>query len=383
MVPRPALVDASIVPPSWRPESIWIEHGEEDSPLVVRVREQLAGVPTHVVDTTALTRRESFTDGKRRLVLQRHRGSFLHHCPAGVTGMVCCNYLVLNFASNCPYDCTYCFLQEYLANNPAMKFFTNPGDGLQELDAVLRARPERTFRVGTGELADSLALDDITHLSDELVPFFASRPNALLELKTKSTCIDNLLRHDPKDRVVVSWSVNAPRVCADEEHGAPPLAARIAAAHRVQAAGYKVGFHFDPLVAHDDWEEGYRDAIAAIFRDLDPRRIAWISLGSLRLSRGLKQAIRERSDRGRILTGELVPGADGKERVWRGLRIRMYRQMLQWLREVDAEMPLYICMEPASVWEKTFGEAPSDRVVAEHLVHKHASTPNAPEATGA
>jgi len=353
---------------TWRPEAIWIERGEEDSPVAQRVRQRLADTPVHIVDDTSLAKPDGFAAGKKRLLLQRHQGSFLHHCPAGVSGMVCCNYLVANFASNCPYDCTYCFLQEYIANNAAMKVFTNPGDGLAEIDTVLRAHPQRTFRLGTGELADSLALDSLTDLSRELVPFFAERSNAILELKTKSVCIDNLLGLDPKDRVVVAWSVNARTIAEQEEHGAPSLDERAMAARTVQAAGYKVGLHFDPLVAHEGWEDGYRDAIETMLRGLDPRRIAWISLGSLRLSPALKLAIRTRPDRGRILTGELVPGADGKDRVWRGMRVKMYRQMLQWLREVDATMPLYVCMEPASVWEKVFGEAPADRDVAQRLV---------------
>jgi len=356
----------------WRPQSIWIERGEEDSALARRVRERLPDPPTMVVsDLQTVEPRGDLSAGKQRLVLQRQRGSFLHYCPAGVTGMVCCNYLVLNFASNCPYDCTYCFLQEYVANNPAMKAFTNPEDGLAEIDTVLRAHPERTFRVGTGELADSLALDHLTDLSCTLVPFFAMRPNSLLELKTKSTCIDNLLRLDPKERVVISWSINARQVTEHEDHGTPTLDERAAAARQVQSAGYKLGFHFDPLVAHEGWEEGYRDAIATVFGGLDPRRIAWVSLGSLRLTPGLKLAIRGRADRGRILTGELVPDADGKDRVWRGLRVKMYRRILQWLREVDADLPLYICMEPAGVWEKVFGAAPSDRDVAQLLVATH------------
>jgi len=281
---------------------------------------------------------------------------------------VCCNYLVMNFAANCPFDCSYCFLQDYLANNPALKVFTNVGEGLAELDAALRRHPERTFRVGTGELADSLALDHLTDLSCELVPFFAARSNAVLELKTKSDCIDNLLRLDPKERVVVSWSVNAETIVADEEHGAASLEARITAAERVQAAGYKVGFHFDPLIAHDGWEEGYPATIAKLFRRLDTRRVAWVSLGSLRMTPRLKAAIKARPQKSGVVTGELVPGADGKERLWRGLRVQMYRRMLEWLRSVDDRMPLYICMEPPGVWEKTFGEVPADRQVAERLV---------------
>lgn len=353
---------------SWRPDTICIERGEEDSALAHRVRARLPDVAVRVVADASVVEPASFATGKRALVLQRQRGGFLHHCPAGVTGMVCCNYLVMNFASNCPFDCSYCFLQDYLANNPALKVFTNVADGLAEINAVLQAHPERTFRIGTGERADSLALDHLTDLSCELVPFFAERPNALLELKTKSACIDNLLRLDPKDRVVVSWSMNAPVVAALEELGAAGLDERIAAAARVQAAGYKVGFHFDPLIAHDGWEEGYRDVIQRMFRRLDTRRIAWVSLGSLRMTPRLKAAIKARSERGPLLTSELVPGSDGKARVWRGLRVKMYRRMLEWLRAVDARMPLYICMEPAGVWEKVFGEAPSDREVAQRLV---------------
>jgi spore photoproduct lyase len=353
----------------WRPDAVWVERGAEDSPMARRVLGRVRNVPVHVVDDVRAAHDVArFVDGKRRLVLQPQHGTFLHHCPAGTTGLVCCNYLVTNFVSNCPYDCTYCFLQDYLANNAATRVFTNPEAGLAEIDTVLRAHPERTFRIGTGELADSLALDPFTELSGDLVPFFAERENALLELKTKSTCVEHLLRLDPKDRVVVSWSVNAEAVVVSEERGTPSLVQRLAAAERVQAAGYRVGFHFDPLIAHEGWEEGYRAIVARLFERLDTRRVAWVSLGSLRMTPGLKAAIRARADSGRVLTTELVPGADGKDRVWRGLRVKMYRKMLEWLRDVDERLPLYICMEPAGIWERAMGEAPTDRDLAERLV---------------
>ncbi|MBI3782606.1 MAG: radical SAM protein [Deltaproteobacteria bacterium] len=352
----------------WKPSRIYVEHSEIDTPLVRRLQSRLPEIPLQPVDDLRSAEPDRFDDGKQMLVAQRHRGTFLQHCPAGTSGLVCCNYLVMNFGSNCPYDCSYCFLQEYLANNPALKVFTNAGDGLTEVDTVLRARPERTFRIGTGELADSLALDHLTDLSCELVPFFAERSNAILELKTKSNVIDNLLRLDPKDRVVVSWSVNSAVMMREEEPGSASLDERLAAAAEVQAAGYKIGFHFDPLVAHDGWEEAYRDTVTQIFRRLDTRRVAWVSLGSLRLTSQLKALIRQRPQVSRTALTELVVGDDGKERVWRGLRVKMYRRMLQWLRDVDSCLPLYICMEPASVWEKTFGMIPSDRQVAQRLV---------------
>jgi spore photoproduct lyase len=354
----------------WAPKQIWIENGEEQSPTARRVRSLFANVPTVVAaDPRAANPNgaDRFASGKRLLMLQRHRGSFLQHCPAGTPGLVCCNYLVVNFASNCPFDCSYCFLQEYLANNAALKVYTNPGDALAEIDAALRAHPRRDFRIGTGELADSLALDEITGLTNELVPFFAERRNATLELKTKSACIDNLLRLDPKDRVVASWSVNAPAIVAVEESGTASLGQRIEAARRVQEAGYRLGFHFDPLIEHEGWQEGYREAVAMLATAVDSRRIAWISLGSLRVSHGLRAAMRSRPTATRVLSAELVPGPDGKARLWRGLRLQMYRRVESYLREAFPGVPSYLCMEPPGVWQAVRGEVPSDRTVAERL----------------
>ena len=67
--------------------------------------------------------------------------------------------------ANCIYDCSYCFLQDFLNNNPLQVAYVNIEDLLQELDEVFTKFPNRTFRVGTGEITDSLALDSLVPLS--------------------------------------------------------------------------------------------------------------------------------------------------------------------------------------------------------------------------
>jgi spore photoproduct lyase len=309
---------------------------------------------------------DRFGAGKRRLVLLRRHGGFLEHCPAGTGGLVCCNYLVVSLGSNCPMDCRYCFLQSYLRNNPAVKIYTNPEDGLAEVDAVLRRHPERQFRVGTGELVDSLALDPLTGATRLLVPFFAARSNGILELKTKTANIDNLLDLDANGRVVVSWTITPAEIVAREEPGTAPLEARLAAAERIQRAGYKVGLHLDPLVEYPGWEEGYADVVARLAARLDPRRVAWISLGSLRLTPQLKAAVRARGS-SRLLAAELVAGADGKLRLWHGLRVKMYRTLVRQLRRWSELPPLYLCMETAAVWRQVFDDLPCDRELGRRL----------------
>jgi hypothetical protein len=112
------------------PEAVWIERGEADTAVARAVQARFPG-RVELFDGRPPVHVTSVREGKRALVLQRHRGSFLRHCPAGTSGLVCCNYLVVNLASNCPMDCSYCFLQDYLADTPALAAYSNVDEALR------------------------------------------------------------------------------------------------------------------------------------------------------------------------------------------------------------------------------------------------------------
>src|SRR5574341_1020779 len=180
------------------PEEIVVERGSERSLLYRNVRAALPQVPIRLVEEASASNgnggfaADRFGAAKKTLVLARHKGEFLKKCP-GSGGQVCCNYFVVNFASNCPMDCSYCYLQEYLAENPALKVFTNVEDMMVEAEELLTKHPRFMFRICTGEITDSLALEPYIGFAREVVPFFARQPNVLFELKTKSDCVDGLL----------------------------------------------------------------------------------------------------------------------------------------------------------------------------------------------
>ena len=69
------------------------------------------------------------------------RAPFLMACPAGSAEFACCGYLVLVLASNCPMDCSYCFLQEYLADNPGFQVYANYASAFDELERATRRAP--------------------------------------------------------------------------------------------------------------------------------------------------------------------------------------------------------------------------------------------------
>ena len=151
----------------FRPEEVIVEQGSETSPIYRNLRRNLPDVPFRFVAEGARRNgdrsapADRFGAAKKKLYLAKHKGEFFKKCP-GSDGQVCCNYFVINFASNCPMDCSYCYLQEYLADNSQLTVFSNVGDLIDEVDRVLSKHRKLFFRVGTGEITDSLALEPLT-----------------------------------------------------------------------------------------------------------------------------------------------------------------------------------------------------------------------------
>jgi spore photoproduct lyase len=352
-------------------DHIYIEDACRETPLARRVIERAASVApvSFVTDGREVARpiadvADSFAAGKRRMVIVRRRSPFMMACPAGSAEFACCGYLVLTLASNCPMDCSYCFLQEYVADNPSFQLYANYDDAFAEIDKLSASAPARHFRIGTGELADSLAMDSLTGLSIDLVNFFAARENLTLELKTKTDEIENLLTVDPKGRVLVSWTLSPSRVFEACEHRTASPSARIAAARRVLEAGYRVAFHLDPMIAYPDAERDYVDLMDELFATISPAKISFISMGGLRMTPGLRAAARRRFPKDAMLLGEDVLSEDGRYRAFAPMRIRLYKILAAKFKSAGAEVPSYLCMEKSSVHERVFGAPPAHPATA-------------------
>jgi len=346
------------------PEELIVEHGSESSPIYANLRRTLPQVPVKIVDDLGRgagsnsAHGDRFGAAKKKLYLSRHKGDFLKKCP-GSEGQVCCNYFVINFARNCPMDCSYCYLQEYLLDNASLKVFSNLDNLIDEADRMLQRHRGVFFRIGTGEITDSLALEPYTGMVRELIPYFAEQSNVLLELKTKSNCVDSILDLDPKGRIVVAWSMNPQPVIDLDEHGTATFNERMIAARRCQDAGYRLGFHFDPMIEYAGWEKDYQSMVEQMFATIDWRQISWLSLGVLRETPGLKRMMRQRLPQTRLLSGEQVLCPDGKLRYFQPLRVEMYRKMVKWIRRSAPTVKIYLCMESREVWQQVFGFAPA------------------------
>lgn len=270
---------------------------------------------------------------------------------------MCCNYYTLNIQTNCNYDCQYCILQAYI-NNDRLDIYTNIEDALKEIEGFLKSHPDKFYRIGTGELTDSLSLDNKTNTSLILIPFFMRQENALLEFKTKSNNINNLLKFNPKGNIVASWSLNPQKIIDQYEHGTSSLEQRLEAAKACVKNCYKIGIHLDPIILYPEWENDYRNLISRIFNNIKPRDIAWISVAGFRYIPQLENVILKRFPKTKLFLGEMLRCADGKYRYIRPIRVDIYRKITSWIKNYSNETPVYFCMESPVVWQDVFGSQP-------------------------
>lgn len=343
--------------PPWK--RILVEKGADRFPSGRRILNKLKGIPVERVSPKGEVEHPGpLHMDKTSIRLVSFPGEFFKPCP-GTKGYICCGYQILHAGINCPFDCSYCILQAY-SNQPSLRIFVNLEEKLHPIAQVLDRNPDKIFRIGTGELMDSLALDPIAGWSDILIPFISKRKNAVLEFKTKTDQIEGLFSSPYRNRIVVSWSLNSPHIASREEHGTPGIRKRLEAAGRCQAEGYRIGFHFDPLIRYPGWEDGYRRTLEMMDNHIDPKGVVWLSLGGLRYLPALKSIIRKRHPKSRILAGEFIPGLDGKMRYFKQIRIEMYGFMAEILGQWHGDLGLYLCMESHDVWQKSLGWSPEN-----------------------
>ena len=337
------------------PRKIVVEEACKTSRMVEKLRSNLPSAQFQVVESIP----DILEPDPERLEIVKFRGRFLKSCP-GTRHYFCCGYQILHFGVQCSLNCTYCILQAYL-NQPNLRVFGNTEDLFAELEQELRAHPKRLYRIGTGEFTDSLLLDRWTEFSRDLIPFFAEQPNAVLELKTKTDFIANLkdLAHD--GHTLVAWSLNASSIRGREEAAAATIKQRLKAAQQVSEWGYKLAFHFDPMIEHPGWREGYREVLDQLFSSVDPSNVVWISLGAFRFMPELKPIIQDRHPKSRVVYGEFIRGLDGKLRYFRDIRVELYTWMVERMREIDPNICVYLCMEGEDIWEQVFGFSPEER----------------------
>jgi len=187
---------------------------------------------------------------------------------------------------NCLYDCRYCFLQGMFQSANYLLFvnYEDFMDDIRQVSQKHRGEPLMPWFF-SGYDCDSLALEPVTGFADYFLGAFETMPNAVLELRTKSTQIRSLLDRPAQANVVVAFSLSPDPVANAVEHGAPAVTKRLGAMRKLQQAGWRVGARLDPLIWHDSWQESYGELIQEMELTLEMAELDSVTLGGFRLPR--------------------------------------------------------------------------------------------------
>ena len=191
---------------------------------------------------------------------------------------------------NCVYDCRYCFLQG-MYRSAHYVVFVNYEDFFRSIVEKIQAAGDASAHFFSGYDCDSLALDPVTDFVNEFLPLFRDYPQALLELRTKSTQVRSLLEQEPMPNCIVAYSFTPAEIANAIEHKAPPVSKRLQALQRLQARGWRIGLRFDPLIYQDGVRKQYERLFDQVFDAVDTALLHSVSLGSFRLPKSFYRSV--------------------------------------------------------------------------------------------
>ncbi len=250
-------------------------------------------------------RAQSFRLQKRcpALILAEKRNNFVLPAPPGYGIGGERNYYFSHML-NCLYDCRYCFLQG-MYRSAHYVLFVNFEDFMDAIRGVAQAESDKSIHFFSGYDCDSLALEPLTGFAKAFLPLFGELPNAVMELRTKSTQIRALMEMEPLANCVVAFSFTPDEVASALEHRAPGNRRRLDAMVKLQHAGWTIGLRFDPLIYREDYAEQYHHLFENLFARLDGERVHSVSFGGFRLPERFFQTLCEIYPEEKLFAGPL------------------------------------------------------------------------------
>ncbi len=289
--------------------------------------------------------------GKSTLVLGEHRSAVRF---SQEQANCCPNYWHFSPYGFCPYGCTYCYLAgtRGIWFSPTVKIFLNLDEMLARMDSIAR-QAGRPVGFYLGKLQDGLALDPLTGYSRRVVPFFAQHRWARLIILTKSADVENLMGLDPRDNVVLSWSLTSEEAWRRFEPGTPSPAQRLAAIRRCAAAGYRIRIVLMPILPIPDWLDGYATLLDDLLESVPVERI---TLGSLCSFPNALRLTNAKLGSGNLIQELLKEGGkcrDGRYRFSPQLRTECYRLLAGLIRSRRGDLPVGLCLEERPIFAES------------------------------
>jgi len=279
----------------FEPEALDYPIGREISARLSRLHVPIAMTKSHnrVMGIPGDNPNQKYRNAKRTLVVGiRKTLAFEPSRPSA-------DY-ALPIATGCMGHCHYCYLQTTLGARPYIRVYVNMDEILGAARAYVEQRRPETTVFEAACTSDPVGIEHLTGNLRRVVAFAGSDEDARLRFVTKFAHVEPLLDAPHRGHTQFRFSVNAPTVVRQFEPSTSPLADRIAAAQRVHAAGYVLGFVIAPLMRFAGWEIAYDEVVSMLTRAFDRDTPLHFELIMHRFTAVAKKVILERYPKTRL-----------------------------------------------------------------------------------
>src|SRR3989338_1151364 len=258
---------------------------------------------------------------------------------------------VISLIRSCPLDCAYCFLRE-VYDDPRFKVLPDIEKIKAEL-RLIRDQENGVVYLNAGENADSLIFDLEFGLIEKLWNTIQDFPNVFVEFRSKTNKIENLFKiKDHQKRMIMAFSLNPEEDRAIFESNTATILERILAMKQLAENGFALGLRFEPILYTKNYKEKYKKLFADLFSQISPSQVHSISLGCLRLTKGLAKILGDSHPS--VMVEEWILAEDQKVRYFRGIRVELYQNLLELLKEYFGDdKKIVLSTEPVLVWKES------------------------------
>ncbi|TGN18955.1 SPL family radical SAM protein [Leptospira idonii] len=193
-------------------------------------------------------------------------------------------------ALNCIYDCDYCYLQGMFPS-ANLVFFVNWEDFFSATDEFLEKN--KSLYLALSYDTDLLATESFYPASRAWIRFAETRPDLLLELRTKSGNYASIQDIKPIPNLILAWTVSPDSIAKQVEKKAPGTKGRLDSAARAIRDGWKVRICLDPVLLEPDWKTSYRTLFEEMREQIDKDMLVDISIGSFRMNSDFLKTIQQ------------------------------------------------------------------------------------------
>lgn len=264
--------------------AIYVEEAAWAFPLTRQLLDRMSACPVirirHYKDVFNRARQNPVWQKEHQaLILAVKESPCLYDGPKICQHFGAARFFYANFMLNCPFDCTYCYLQG-LFPSAHIVAFVNPDDILNEMAAVVEQ--EKTY-LALSHDADLMAFHAVLPYLDLIAKRLEKIPHLLAEVRTKSANRQYYLNHEPTDRLVFAFSLAPDAIIRRYERRTPSLDSRLTAIETALERGFNVRLCFDPVIISRETDDSYPPFFQTVFERIDPERILDASYGFFRL----------------------------------------------------------------------------------------------------